>query len=71
MLAAKSGSGSEKPQSAYGLCTVFLRHILPALVLLRKPLLGLAKRHIQPNVMCNWAKINWEYIDKIKILRIQ
>jgi hypothetical protein len=24
------------------------RHILPALVLLRKPLFGLAKRHIQP-----------------------
>jgi hypothetical protein len=51
MLAAKSGSGSEKPQSGYALCAVFLRHILPALVLLRKPLFGLAKRHIQPNVM--------------------
>jgi hypothetical protein len=42
------GLGYEKPQSAYGLCAVFLRHILPALVLLRKPLFGLAKRHIQP-----------------------
>jgi hypothetical protein len=42
------GSGSKKPQSAYGLCAVFLRHILSALRLLRKRLSGPPKRHIQP-----------------------
>jgi hypothetical protein len=40
--------GSEKPQPGYALCAVFLRHILAALVLLRKPLFGPPKRHIQP-----------------------
>jgi hypothetical protein len=30
------------------LCGVFIRHILAALVLLRKPLFGLSKRRIQP-----------------------
>jgi hypothetical protein len=39
-----------------------LRHILPALVLLRKPLFGLAKRHIQPE---RYAKYPIEVIDKI------
>jgi hypothetical protein len=32
-----------------------LRHILPALVLLRKPLFGLAKRHIQPKRYATFA----------------
>jgi hypothetical protein len=49
----KGGSGYEKPQSAYGLCTVFLRHILPALEMLRISFSGPPKRHIQQTVMCN------------------
>jgi hypothetical protein len=47
-IAAVGGSGSEKPQSGFALCAVFLHHILPALVLLRKPLFGRSKRRIQP-----------------------
>jgi hypothetical protein len=39
------GSGYEKPQSACGLCAVFLRHILAR----QKPTVcGGPKRHIQP-----------------------
>jgi hypothetical protein len=30
-------------------------HILPALVLLHKPLFGLAKRHIQPERYAQWC----------------
>jgi hypothetical protein len=60
MLRRRGGLGYEKPQSAYGLCVVFLRHILSALVLLRKPLFGPPKRHIQPGryMQCalNWLK---------------
>jgi hypothetical protein len=41
-------SGYEKPQSAYGLCAVFLRHIFASPENLRFPLSGLQKRHIQP-----------------------
>jgi hypothetical protein len=48
MLRRRGGSGYEKPQSACGLCAVFLRHILSALRLLRKRLFGPPKRHIQP-----------------------
>jgi len=40
------GSGSAKRQSGYALCGILLHHILPALVLLRKPLFGLAKRQL-------------------------
>jgi hypothetical protein len=42
------GSGSEKPQSAYGLCAVFLRHIFAVAGNLRFPLSQPQKRHIQP-----------------------
>jgi hypothetical protein len=41
------GSGSEKPQSAYGLCGVFLRHIL-ARRNATHCFMGGPKRHIQP-----------------------
>ena len=37
------------------LCAVFLRHILPALVLLRKPLFGLAKRRIPVTLYDSFA----------------
>jgi len=40
------GSGSAKHRSGYALCDILLHHILPALVLLRKPLFGLAKRQL-------------------------
>ena len=40
------GSGSVKTQSGCALCGFLLHHILPALVLLRKPLFGLAKRQL-------------------------
>jgi hypothetical protein len=39
--------GFRSPRSAAP-PTAHSTHILPALVLLRKPLFGLAKRHIQP-----------------------
>jgi hypothetical protein len=42
------GSGYEKPQSAYGLCAVFLCHILSALQMLRICLSGRPKRRKQP-----------------------
>jgi hypothetical protein len=41
------GSGYEKPQSAYGLCVVFLRHIL-ARRNATHCFIGGPKRHIQP-----------------------
>jgi hypothetical protein len=42
------------------------RHILPALVMLRKPLFGLAKRHIQPErYVPLFAEIFEIIIDKI------
>jgi hypothetical protein len=48
------GSDYEKPQSAYGLCAVFLRHILAR----RKPagcfMCG-PKRHIQPERYVQFA----------------
>ena len=40
------GSGSAKRQSGFALCGILLHHILPALVLLRKPLSGQAKCRI-------------------------
>jgi hypothetical protein len=41
------GSGYTKQQSGdNALCAVLLRHNLPALVLLRKPLFGLANRRL-------------------------
>jgi hypothetical protein len=43
----RSGAGSEKPQSAYGLCAVFLRHIL-ARRNATHCFMGGPKRHIQP-----------------------
>jgi hypothetical protein len=40
-----------------------LRHVLPALVLLRKPLSGLAKRRKQPERYVQWVL---KLVDKIK-----
>jgi hypothetical protein len=48
MLRRSSGSGYEKPQSAYALCAVFLRHIFAVAGTLRVPLSQPQKRHIQP-----------------------
>jgi hypothetical protein len=48
------GSGYKKPQSAYGLCAFFFRHILAR----RKPtvcLSALPKRHIQPERYVQYA----------------
>jgi hypothetical protein len=53
-LALRRLSAARVPQNrvrAYALCTVLLHHILPALILLRKPLSGLAKRR-QPGTLC-------------------
>ena len=44
---AVAPSGYEKPQSAYGLCAVFLRHIFTVAGTLRVPLSQPQKRHIQ------------------------
>jgi hypothetical protein len=49
------------------------RHILPALVLLRKPLFGLAKRRKQPERYAKWgAKLVGKFIgigiDNTKII---
>jgi hypothetical protein len=38
--------GSAKHRSGFALCGILLHHILPALILLRKPLSGLAKRQL-------------------------
>jgi len=45
------GSGSAKHRSGCALCGVLLHHILPAMVLLRKPLSWLAKRQL-PRTLC-------------------
>jgi hypothetical protein len=45
---AVAPSGYEKPQSACGLCAVFLRHIFAVAGMLRIPLSQPQKRHIQP-----------------------
>jgi hypothetical protein len=58
------GSGYEKPQSAYGLCAVFLRHILAR----RKPtvcFIGGPKRHIQPERYAKWGLKFSEKFQKI------
>jgi hypothetical protein len=64
-LALRRLSAARVPQNivrAYALCGILLHHILPALVLLRKPLFGQAKRR-QPRTLCeikskNLGKIN-------------
>ena len=57
---AVAPSGYEKPQSAYGLCGVFLRHIFAVAGNLRFPLSQPQKRHIQPEryvpLVLNWLK---------------
>jgi hypothetical protein len=62
------GSGFRVARSFAALIpTPHSTHILPALVLLRKPLFGLAKRHIQPERYAQfWQKVS-ENIDKNKI----
>jgi hypothetical protein len=60
---AKAPSGSVLARSIASLIpTPKLRHILPALVLLRKPLSGLAKRRKQPE---RYAQFNFKYLTKI------
>jgi hypothetical protein len=52
-LALRRLTAARVPQNtsrAYALCGILLHHILPALVLLRKPLFGLAKRR-QPRTL--------------------
>jgi hypothetical protein len=49
------GSGYEKPQSAYGLCGIFLRHIFAVAGTLRVPLSQPQKRHIQPERYAKWG----------------
>src|SRR5215510_9617064 len=49
------GSGSAKPCSGFALCTILLHHILPALVLLRKPLSGQSKRRIPGTLYDSFA----------------
>jgi hypothetical protein len=51
------GSGYEKPQSAYGLCAVFLRHIFAVAGNLWFPLSQPQKRHIQPERYVQWGLI--------------
>jgi hypothetical protein len=59
------GSGYEKPQSAYGLCAVFLRHIFASPGNLRFPLSGLQKRHRQPERYTPFAlKSVWNILYK-------
>jgi hypothetical protein len=61
MLRRSSGSGYEKPQSAYGLCAVFLRHIFAVAGTLRGPLSQPQKRHIQPERYAKYRpKIFWK-----------
>jgi hypothetical protein len=56
-LRRSSGSGFRSARSAAP-PTLHSTHILPALVLLRKPLFGLAKRRKQPERYAKWgAKI--------------
>jgi hypothetical protein len=47
-LLAPTGQGYRKPQSAYGLCAVFFRHIFAAAETLRVSLSQPQKRQIQP-----------------------
>jgi hypothetical protein len=56
------GSGYEKPQSAYGLCAVFLRHILTALEMLRISLFGRAKTSYTAN---RYAPLPRKYINTV------
>jgi len=52
------GSGSTKHRSGFALCGILFHHILPALVLLRKPLFGLAKRQLPVTLGERTAKMN-------------
>jgi hypothetical protein len=58
---AVAPSGFEKPQSAYGLCAVFLRHIFAVAGNLRFPLSQPQKRYIQPE---RYAPFFWEYLKR-------
>jgi hypothetical protein len=60
---AVAPSGYEKPQSAYGICAVFLRNIFGVAVNLRFP--ATAKRHIQPERYAKWgAKFFCKFMGK-------
>jgi hypothetical protein len=58
---AVAPSGYEKPQSAYGLSAVFLRHIFAVAGMLRIPLSQPQKRHIQPE---RYAPLNLKFFCK-------
>jgi hypothetical protein len=62
------GSGYEKPQSAYGLCAVFLRHIFAVAGTLRVPLSQPQKRHIQPGRYVKYGLKCSEYNGNILIM---
>jgi hypothetical protein len=55
------GSGYEKPQSAYGLCAVFIRHIL-ARRNAAHCFMGGPKSHIQPE---RYAKCGLKFVENI------
>jgi hypothetical protein len=57
-FAAFGGSGREKPQSACGLCAIFLCHIFAVAGNLRFPLSQPQKRHIHPDVIRHGANLN-------------
>jgi hypothetical protein len=58
--------GYEKPQSAYGLCAVFLRRIFAVAGMLRIPLSQPQNRHIQPErkKLCGIKKMKSKRITK-------
>jgi hypothetical protein len=62
--------GSVKCQSGFALYGILLHHILPALVLLRKPLYGLAKRR-QPRTLCEIKPENIQLLKRRQPWRLE
>ena len=58
--------GLAKHRSGFALCGVLLHHILPALVLLRKPLFGLTKHQLPRTLCVMWGKM----FENIKIKEV-
>jgi len=56
------GSGSANHRSGLRLCGILLHHILPALVLLRKPLFGLAKRQLPRTLGASFLTLMYKII---------
>jgi hypothetical protein len=61
------GLDSEKPQSGYALCDVFLRHIFTVAGMLRIPLSQPQKRRIQPERYVTFALRFTEKYTKINL----